>query len=374
METSQKLSSISIVLWSLIFFLYPFHNLELFKVPLYLYSALLFSISILVRLRNKIHIKTVEKPILFLGIFCIWTVAVNLYYLQELNALEFYSDMLRYGGILLFVTATFLAMQNQFETYFKYLAKSSFLAFIFILIVFFWQCKNERNPIFFDNINQLTRYSLLIATLIGLYYYGKSKEAINWIFAIILSLVNLIVLLSVSRAAILAIIVMNITLLAFKLRSTLLGICLGLISLFAYNFIQNSTEAYSEYVEYRFQENGKEDKLLNRGYTRFIDYPKYLLLGAGERRNDRFNDEYEFHSSYGSILWGYGIIGFMLLFMFHGFCFRFFDWTIILLVPLIINSIVHNDMRFIYTWILPILYFYKGKDLRQKGLQHVQLF
>ena len=52
----------------------------------------------------------------------------------------------------------------------------------------------------------------------------------------------------------------------------------------------------------------------SRGYNRIYEYPEQILLGAGERGRWRFGPghEHELHSSFGTVLFSYGIVGFVL--------------------------------------------------------------
>jgi hypothetical protein len=49
-----------------------------------------------------------------------------------------------------------------------------------------------------------------------------------------------------------------------------------------------------------------------RGYFRPIDYPKYLIFGAGHGDEARFNSKHEIHSSFLSIFFYYGVFGLIL--------------------------------------------------------------
>ena len=63
----------------------------------------------------------------------------------------------------------------------------------------------------------------------------------------------------------------------------------------------------------RFSENDGDDDLAGRGYERLWRFPEHLFLGAGEGAYRRFRggtfSETEFHSTLGSMLFSYGIVG-----------------------------------------------------------------
>jgi hypothetical protein len=58
-----------------------------------------------------------------------------------------------------------------------------------------------------------------------------------------------------------------------------------------------------------------------RGYLRPIDFPQYLLFGAGHGDEARFNSPYEIHASFMGVFFYYGIFG---LALFFGFLFQIF--------------------------------------------------
>lgn len=95
-------------------------------------------------------------------------------------------------------------------------------------------------------------------------------------------------------------------------------------------------------------------QLSARGYLRAIEYPKYLLFGAGQGYEERFIDRYgyvyEIHSSLFAVIFYYGIGGAVL--------FLYFIWTIfkckiniILLSPLIFYGLFTYGLRSIYFWL-----------------------
>src|SRR2546422_1043712 len=66
-----------------------------------------------------------------------------------------------------------------------------------------------------------------------------------------------------------------------------------------------------ERVLKRLASQGKEESMEMRGYDRMTNHPQYLLFGAGEGAYYRFQSAWprELHSSYGTLLFCYGIFG-----------------------------------------------------------------
>jgi hypothetical protein len=95
-----------------------------------------------------------------------------------------------------------------------------------------------------------------------------------------------------------------------------------------------------------------------RGYDRIWRNQKYLLLGAGEGGLSRFDDtayvkNMEIHSSAGTILFSYGIVGSIL--------FLVFTWRVIrrarvrmmiTLLPPLLYTGAHQGLRFTMLWVV----------------------
>jgi hypothetical protein len=64
----------------------------------------------------------------------------------------------------------------------------------------------------------------------------------------------------------------------------------------------------------RFSEINVDDDLDERGWYRLIEYPDFLLFGAGQGQHFRFNSDVEIHSTWAGIFFYYGLIGFILFF------------------------------------------------------------
>lgn len=102
----------------------------------------------------------------------------------------------------------------------------------------------------------------------------------------------------------------------------LLGIILFIYLFFNYywddvvNLILNS-DNFS-----RFKEVDVSTQSEDRGFDRIINYPEYLLFGAGQGYYQRFNSNLEIHSTWFGFLFYYGVIG---LFLFLSFLYKIFS-------------------------------------------------
>src|SRR5207249_2508290 len=98
-----------------------------------------------------------------------------------------------------------------------------------------------------------------------------------------------------------------------------------------------------------------DETIAGRGYDRFLSHPEYVFLGAGEGDYPRFRSELvsELHSSFGTILFCYGVVGAGL-----------FTWGIVLvclrtdlgsalcLGPVFFFGMAHHGLRFNLFWVL----------------------
>ena len=92
-----------------------------------------------------------------------------------------------------------------------------------------------------------------------------------------------------------------------------------------------------------------------RGYLRVLQFPEYLLLGAGQGGEKRFSNylgnHYEIHSSDFSILFYYGIFGFFLFFKSIFNLFNDFNRkNMLLLIPIFTYGLFTYGLRAPYFW------------------------
>ena len=100
---------------------------------------------------------------------------------------------------------------------------------------------------------------------------------------------------------------------------------------------------------------GATDSLAGRGYDRMINNPEFLLFGAGEGGFERFESAQpgEVHSSFGTILFAYGLPGLVLFSLFLVMVMRRCGgsrW--LLLLPALAYGLTHQGVRFAMFWVL----------------------
>jgi hypothetical protein len=98
-----------------------------------------------------------------------------------------------------------------------------------------------------------------------------------------------------------------------------------------------------------------EHQLRARGYLRILDFPQYLLFGAGQGLDERFGSigdfTYEIHSSLFGVLFYYGITGF-ILFLMSTYVFFKNKINITLLSPLFVYGLFTYGLRSPYFWVV----------------------
>jgi hypothetical protein len=210
-----------------------------------------------------------------------------------------------------------------------------------------FQQTSSRQALFFNNENQLGYFCVLAGTIFVL---GARRFRISLPSQLIFyAALTYLALLAQSRGAILGLAALVIVaLLGRPLRLLLaLGSVIGIYLILAVSppLVSKSEERYVVPGEY--------DTLATRGYDRIVNYPEYLLFGAGEGAYERFRSDLygsEIHSSYGTLLFCYGIPGTALFTLaLLGICRR--DPTSALyLIPAFIHGAGHQGLRFAFFW------------------------
>ena len=99
--------------------------------------------------------------------------------------------------------------------------------------------------------------------------------------------------------------------------------------------------------------------LAERGYERILNFPHYLVFGAGEGGLSRFGIDgaLELHSTFGTILFSYGVVGLFLFLNIIRFAIRgaTFVEILVLLAPLA-YSLTHHGFRFSTFWVFLVIF------------------
>jgi hypothetical protein len=218
---------------------------------------------------------------------------------------------------------------------------------------FFYRTELYRGQLFFNSPNQLGYYALLASCLIAL---TQRKLGMSRLRAGIgVTCCVYLAVLSASRASAVGITLLLFLLLFSSPRTIVIASIAAIGLLTVGGPISKAIDKAKERTE--SAQSRKESFADERGYDRIWKHPEYLLAGAGEGDYRRFAKPgelpRELHSSFGSILFCYGVIGLFLFGLFFG---RILNGatprSITLLVPGLLYAVAHQGLRFTMFWVV----------------------
>lgn len=220
-----------------------------------------------------------------------------------------------------------------------------------------------RELAFFNNPNQLGYWALLsvccAATLHLVNKMGKRHALISYLGG------ALLIVLSLGKAAMLSAAMVFIYVATRKtLYAVFTALAVIVLIIFSGSQALFSAGLYNRVLP-RLENIGHQtdDSLAGRGYDRIFEYPQYLLLGAGEGNLiERFgSDPSELHSTIGTVVFSYGVVG-LLIFLRALFlicrCATPHSWAL-MLAPML-YGLTHQGIRFSVFWIFLALLTYVG--------------
>lgn len=359
----NRLPSWIIYAWMLFFILTPFYLFgsglpqpgDWIMAGIFLYAILngLFKATPLTRILTERH-----------RLFVIYVTLVNtlwFFFIDQSQEKRFPTFLHSFFYIFNFLTllSVLALFRNYGLVFIKYTAYAIGASLLLqAALSVFMGSTESRNQLFFNNPNQLGYYALLSGSLF--IYIGKYVR-----MPLIFQLLSLfaffyLTLLSSSKAALggsiilISLAVINQGLLNFR---QLVVLTIG-ISISYYFITQQELGArLFEYSLNRFGQIGesKDDSYEGRGYDRILNNPEFLVLGAGEGGYYRFDTLLkagEIHSSFGTLIFCYGFVGFILFFRFLGAVFarsKLFDYLYFL--PVFVYSITHQGLRDTLFWV-----------------------
>lgn len=226
----------------------------------------------------------------------------------------------------------------------------------------------------FNNPNQLGYYSVCAGGIVTLLFINKNITFA--VFAIMYTVVLFLAALSLSKSAMIAV-VFYLFFFAQTKRSFLI---VGNISLIAMMFLNIGELENYKFIE-RLADIGSaaDDNLEHRGYGVLLNPDMRLLFGWGEgftlegHEGGGIGGHYgEVHSTLGSMVISYGLVGLML---FVYFLLKVFMKakraygivvSIALFMPFFLYGLMHNGIRFSIFWIyLGLLYGFSARSMIQ---------
>lgn len=213
----------------------------------------------------------------------------------------------------------------------------------------------------FNNPNQLGYFAVLAASFSV--FLKDFKRAALFVLALIVACMSL------SKAAIAAVIFASIYFFSLNWKNFIyLPVALIVLSSVYFN-----TDLYTS-VEARFINMDTDDSLEGRGYDRIVEFPHLTILGAGEiGSHARFYEgkqrDKEFHSSFGTLFFSYGVVG-ITIFGFILLRATPMNREMFLLGAPFVYGLAHNGLRWPLIWVLVALFMIKKvQDRNDKLLQ-----
>ncbi|NQZ14865.1 MAG: hypothetical protein HRT94_08610 [Alphaproteobacteria bacterium] len=309
------------------------------------------------------HRGSLSKVFLFGLLFAVLTMAINMVHFTFL----FNDRLLKHSVYYIFNFSAFyytLVMFRQSpETMNKltYIAVATAVVFQFIYAPLFGGIEIFRNTGSFNNPNQLAYWCILSASIIIIL---KRDQQFSFFDLVLFAMLFYLQSLSLSKAGII-VSALLLPIIVFVPNMPNYGRILVFIGVLGFIITQalepESLQRRLVQIEQisavtdRINNIGTEsdDSASGRGYDRIIKYPHYILYGAGEGAFSRFGvGAQELHSGLGTILFSYGITGFVFFMMFiYAVFYRLPKQYYLLLGLIFLFGIPHQNIRFTYFWI-----------------------
>ena len=309
-----------------------------------------------------------EEPALYIAValFVGWIVLVNAfwYFLRpDFLFLKKPSFYIYNGLVFLFVIAAGYHDWQRLKTVIWWSCVIALFAQL-LYLEFVFHGLGKRATGTFNNPNQLGYWGLLVMACLAVV---KERAPLRVLDILALGAGFYILMLSLSKAASISGMLLILLIIAFcrlqRASALLLSVLLmlGLVFQIASGGLVErfmSLEPVAN-LEHRLSGIGsqEDDSLLGRGYVRLIQNPQYLAFGAGEGSFDRLTEDAEkqgkeFHSTLGTVLMSYGLIGLGLfgLLLFVIFV-RAPLASVAYLGPIMLYGITHMGLRFSIFWV-----------------------
>jgi hypothetical protein len=224
----------------------------------------------------------------------------------------------------------------------------------------------------FNNPNQLGYFSLLALACV---FVMKGRAKLDYGDLALIVMLGYVSMYSLSKAAMISLLglaLIGIWGQGMNLRPKLALVLLLVIagSFIAIKWQQMQGREFLTYrVVNRIETIGaqSDDSAAGRGYDRIWKYPGQMILGAGEGGYERFvSQTNEMHSTFGTVLFSYGILGstFFLAILWRVFR-RASFWHLLYFGPICLYGLTHQGLRFTLLWVfLGLVFSAAHYDLR----------
>lgn len=208
-----------------------------------------------------------------------------------------------------------------------------------------------RLTLFFNNPNQLAYYALGAATVVTI--IASVRPSLRLQATVAIAGAAWLAFRTYSRAA-----AIGVVALAFLWLVRRPGIVLGLagpaLLIAGYSDLDADEDVLWQARIAHTMEGDPSDYLEDRGLERVVEYPEYLIFGAGEGQHLRFHAlGLELHSSLANVVFSYGVLGLLTFGLLIGRTFLAAPPRAgLLLLPSLFYGLFHNGLRFRMFWIV----------------------
>ncbi|MBD8009228.1 MULTISPECIES: O-antigen ligase family protein [Acinetobacter] len=334
-------------------------------VPQFSHIFIMGAILLLFSKSSKINIEYSNIILLFVA----YAICVNFaWYLIVLDSSYMMSTVYWIFNLLFFLLMMNL---NQVQINFFYEKLLFLIPFSYIVEIIIWASNLGRYDFepryngLFNDPNQMA-FWVLSSCAIYLYISGNGFKKITVYF-----LALFLILLTMSRSASIGFLMLTLGLIfsqkgdlnkrIFVFIGTL--VLFGSLSYFLYNL------GVFDSIALRFMEglDQRDSQVEGRGLFSFLDYPQYLIFGAGQGAHWLYNPTgNEIHSTWLGILFYYGIIGISLFLIFLYQIFKKLSLSnkMILLGPMLYGFTTYSARTIIFWFLLAafLLFSNNNKD------------
>lgn len=349
-----------ILLIALGFFLSQFY---LWSSGLPQFSHLVIILAIIILLFRIKIVNVYYLKIFF--VFLIYVIFVNtIWYLIYLDFSYINSTIYWIFNFLLFLLLTSLGYEDK-ENLIKFIL--FLIPFSYFLEIFIWLTGLGRyyfSPRYNGLFNDPNQMAFWILSTCAIYLFLSKNQLKN---ILIYFLALFLIGLTMSRSAFLGFLFITIALLIkqkgnlynkiFLIISSILIFTLIFTSLYLKGFFDDVIVRFSDGFD---QKNSQTEE---RGFEMLLNYPEYLIFGAGQGGYQLYNSTgVEIHSTWFGIIFYYGIIGFLIFiyFMFSVFKKLSFTDKFIFLGPMFYGFFTYNARTIIF-WFLVVVFIFGSR-------------
>ncbi len=367
---SGQASKVELFLWFLFVVLSPFYFFQSGAAQPADVVLVLFVVTRFLRGRFFV-VKELANIGMVVVMLLVWMACVNLAWFAFTHEFGFLKYTVYCSFNLLAVVAFCSLQQGEREQFIRITATGMVFMGLFLAVYVamtnglrrFDTSNADRQVAFFNNPNQLAFYSILSGTFVAIINRFRLMPSLPSKFVPLLFLGFIyLTLMTASRAGIVSIALAAFLGFATRIQHLVVGGILLVVLVFAGLLDDESVQSGFRKLQRRIDRGNKVslmEQVLGRGFDRIQGNEQYLIFGAGEGFDDRFFAKgrrvKEFHSTFGALIFSYGVIAVILMVTLGIRLWRTAGISSLFLLPPLLFGVTHNGVRQIEFWLTPIL-------------------